>query len=112
MLTEIANDFLIAAILTFNLPAPKAAPKPCWDALKRYALRMEITSPQERWIDDFNSECRYVRRYQIELQNCPPMADCERFPSFEILQETRKFYCTKEAALESRRGMRLSQYEE
>ncbi len=76
-----ANIIVFFLLLSpVELPAPHHASPACWQALKWIAERWEITGPHERWIDDFQSEVRYVRRHLRELRDAPSLAECAWLP--------------------------------
>ncbi|HLN29149.1 MAG TPA: hypothetical protein VK395_15475 [Gemmataceae bacterium] len=91
---------------------PHHASPPMWQSLKRVALLLEVVGPEERWIDDYQSELNYVRRHLRELTSAPALDDCLIFPSSLASREGRCFNLAYQRSLELRRNLFLHHQEE
>jgi hypothetical protein len=103
---------LLLLLSPIDLPTPHRAAEPRWLALKRIALQLEVVGPHERWVTDYRSEVRYVRRHLWELADAPPLADCWWLPSPNEIKECRCFNLGYQRSLEQRRMLRLHRHDE
>jgi hypothetical protein len=103
---------LLVLLSPVELPAPHRAEEARWLVLKRIALQLEVVGPHERWVTDYRSEVRYVRRHLAELAYAPPLSDCWWLPSPAVIKECRCFNLGYQRALEQRRVLALHRHDE
>ncbi len=94
------------------LPVPHKASPGFWQALKTVAERLEVTGPHERWIDDFQSEVRYVRHHLRDLRDAPLLEDCDLLPPRPLAVGLHTFCLRRQLHLEQLRCIMLHHEEE
>jgi len=103
---------LVLILSPVELPAPHRAPEAYWQALKQIALDLELTGPRCPWINDFESEVRWVRKNWREALDCPPLADGQRLPPPGLIRQLLGFNSAYRQFLEARREVRRLDWDE
>jgi hypothetical protein len=108
-----AYDLILAsALLTAPPGTPELAPTPDrWpavqEALHKTAIRLEILDEREtRYVlarpDDFEADLELLRRRYQELREAPTLADADRFPGRDAVNQMIQFNRTYRHTLEAR----------
>ena len=103
---------LVLVLSPFELPVPHRASEAYWQALKQVALDLELTGPRCPWINDFESEVRWVRKNWREASDCPPLSDGDRLPPASLIRQLLNTNCAYRQFLEARREVRRLDWDE
>jgi hypothetical protein len=103
---------LVLVLSPFELPAPHRASVSYWVALKRVAKDLELTGPRCPWINDFESEVRWVRKNWRDAVDCPPLTDCRRLADPSLTRKLLGFNGIYRQFLEARREIRRHEWDE
>jgi hypothetical protein len=112
MLAVPAYVVLFLVLSPIELPAPHRVSEPYWGALKQTAWDLELTGPRCPWINDFESEVRWVRKNWREAAECPPLADSKRLPPPSLIRKLLGFNAAYRQFLEARREVRRHEWDE
>ena len=111
-------EYLLAVAL---LTAPADGPDPTVNpdlyatlqpTLQALAIKWEILDPREvRYVlarpEDFASDLKLLRRRYHDLQDAPPLFDCQRFPDRATISDLLAFNRAYRAHLDSRQSVEL-----
>jgi hypothetical protein len=95
----------------FDIPIPRHASEPYWQALKQTAWWLELTGPRCPWNTDFRSEVRWVRLRWRESLGYPALTDCQRLPPPETIRQFLAFNAAYRQSVEVRRCLRRHEWE-
>jgi len=81
--------------------------------LQAVAIAWEILDPREvRYVlarsEDFHSDLKLLRRRHSELQDAPPLVDCQRFPERALVNELLAFNRTYRQHLDSQQALEVA----
>ena len=110
-----AYDLIVAAaLLSAPVGTPELPPAPdAWpalrDALHATALRLEILDEREtRYVltrlDDFETDLDLLRRRHADLRDAPALAEADRLPAREAVNQLIQFNRTYRQHLEARQA--------
>jgi hypothetical protein len=102
---------LLLIVSPFEIPVPRRVSEPYWHALKQTAWSLELTGPRCPWITDFRSEVRWVRLRWRESADYPRLADCQRLPKPETIQQLLAFNAAYRNCMEVRRCLRRQEWD-
>jgi hypothetical protein len=111
-------EYLLAvALLTAPVDGPDPSVNPDLYAnlqptLQALAIRWEILDPREvRYVltrpEDFASDLKLLRRRYHDIQDAPPLFDCQRFPDRATISHLLAFNRAYRAHLDSRQSVEL-----
>jgi hypothetical protein len=102
---------LLLVLCPVEMPVPRRAPEPYWQALKQTAWALELTGPRCPWITDFRSEVRWVRQRWRESLAFPSLADCQRLPAQDTIRQLLAFNTAYRQYTEMRRCLRRHEWD-
>jgi hypothetical protein len=103
---------LVLVLSPVEIPVSQRVSEPFWQALKQLASDCELTGPRCPWINDFESEMRWVRKNLRETVDCPPLADARRLPPATQIRQLVGFNSAYRQFLEARREVRRHEWDE
>jgi hypothetical protein len=103
---------LVLVLSPVEIPVSRRASEPSWQALRQVAWDLELTGPRCPWINDFESEVRWVRKNWRDAADCPPLADSTRLPPLGHIRELLNFNAAYRQYLEARREVRRHEWDE